>query len=117
MRGTGLTAGLNMDVTINTDFAQVEVDEQQVNLTRFGLFYPEKRDFSSRTRTSSPWAPAAPSRRRRCRRTCFSAGRIGLSDSGTPIPIEGGVRVAGKSGAQQHRRARYPDRRFLHQAR
>ena len=41
----GLTAGLNLDVTINTDFAQVEVDEQQVNLTRFGLFYPEKRDF------------------------------------------------------------------------
>ena len=40
----GLTAGLNMDVTVNTDFAQVEVDEQQVNLTRFGLFYPEKRD-------------------------------------------------------------------------
>ena len=41
----GVTAGLNLDVTINTDFAQVEVDEQQVNLTRFGLFYPEKRDF------------------------------------------------------------------------
>ena len=41
----GLTAGLNLDVTVNTDFAQVEVDEQQVNLTRFGLFFPEKRDF------------------------------------------------------------------------
>ena len=37
----GVTAGLNLDVTYNTDFAQVEVDEQQVNLTRFGLFYPE----------------------------------------------------------------------------
>ena len=41
----GVTAGLNLDVTLNTDFAQVEVDEQQVNLTRFGLFFPEKRDF------------------------------------------------------------------------
>jgi hypothetical protein len=41
----GVTAGLNLDVTINTDFAQVEVDDQQVNLTRFSLFFPEKRDF------------------------------------------------------------------------
>ena len=44
-RATASPAGLNLDVTINTDFAQVEVDEQQVNLTRFGLFFPEKRDF------------------------------------------------------------------------
>ena len=41
----GVTPSLNLDVTLNTDFAQVEVDEQQVNLTRFGLFFPEKRDF------------------------------------------------------------------------
>src|SRR5207247_8218292 len=41
----GVGAGLNLDVTYNTDFAQVEVDEQQVNLTRFSLFFPEKRDF------------------------------------------------------------------------
>ena len=41
----GVTGGLNLDVTYNTDFAQVEVDEQQVNLTRFSLFFPEKRDF------------------------------------------------------------------------
>ena len=41
----GLTANLTADVTVNTDFAQVEVDEQQVNLTRFSLQFPEKRDF------------------------------------------------------------------------
>jgi hypothetical protein len=41
----GVTANLTADVTFNTDFAQVEVDEQQVNLTRFSLFFPEKRDF------------------------------------------------------------------------
>ena len=41
----GLTQNLVADLTVNTDFAQVEVDEQQVNLTRFGLFYPEKREF------------------------------------------------------------------------
>ena len=41
----GLTSGLTLDLTVNTDFAQAEVDEQQVNLTRFALFFPEKRDF------------------------------------------------------------------------
>ena len=41
----GVTANLTADLTVNTDFAQVEVDEQQVNLTRFSLFFPEKRDF------------------------------------------------------------------------
>lgn len=48
----GLTSALNLDVTINTDFAQVEVDEQQVNLTRFSLFFPEKRDFFSKMQVS-----------------------------------------------------------------
>ena len=41
----GVTENLTADFTYNTDFAQVEVDEQQVNLTRFSLFFPEKRDF------------------------------------------------------------------------
>jgi uncharacterized membrane protein YgcG len=41
----GVTANLTADVTYNTDFAQVEIDEQQVNLTRFSLFFPEKREF------------------------------------------------------------------------
>ena len=41
----GLTQNLTADFTLNTDFAQVEADEQQVNLTRFNLFFPEKREF------------------------------------------------------------------------
>ena len=41
----GLTPGLTLDLTVNTDFAQVEADKQQINLTRFSLFFPEKRDF------------------------------------------------------------------------
>ena len=41
----GLTQSLNLDVTLNTDFAQVEADTQQINLTRFNLFFPEKREF------------------------------------------------------------------------
>ena len=41
----GITQNLTADFTLNTDFAQVEVDEQQVNLTRFNLFFPEKREF------------------------------------------------------------------------
>ena len=40
-----VTPALNLDVTVNTDFAQVEVDDQQINLTRFNLFFPEKRGF------------------------------------------------------------------------
>ena len=45
----GVTSGLNLDLTLNTDFAQVEVDEQQVNLTRFPLFFPESGTSSSKT--------------------------------------------------------------------
>src|SRR4030095_10164056 len=41
----GVTSGLTWDFTLNTDFSQVEADEQQINLTRFNLFFPEKRDF------------------------------------------------------------------------
>jgi hypothetical protein len=64
----GITANLTADVTYNTDFAQVEVDEQQVNLTRFSLFFPEKREFF----LEAAWAvargriPAEPTSRRPC---------------------------------------------------
>lgn len=94
----GLTAGLNLDVTVNTDFAQVEVDEQQVNLTRFGLFYPEKRDFfleNSNFFTMGTGTAFTPTQ---VQTDLFFSRRIGLSASGTPLPILGGVRVAGKSG-------------------
>jgi hypothetical protein len=94
----GVTPGLNLDLTYNTDFAQVEVDEQQVNLTRFNLFFPEKRDFflenanmfTMGTGTSFSSAPVETD--------LFFSRRIGLSDSGQPIPIIGGARLAGKAG-------------------
>jgi hypothetical protein len=55
----GLTANLTLDLTVNTDFAQVEADDQAVNLTRFSLFFPERRlFFQERAGTSSPSRPA-----------------------------------------------------------
>ena len=94
----GVTAGLNMDVTINTDFAQVEVDEQQVNLTRFGLFYPEKRDFFLENSNFFTMGTGSSFTSAPVQTDLFFSRRIGLSDTGTPIPILGGVRLAGKSG-------------------
>lgn len=94
----GVTAGLNMDVTVNTDFAQVEVDEQQVNLTRFGLFYPEKRDFFLENSNFFTMGTGQAFTSTQVQTDLFFSRRIGLSDSGTPLPILGGARVAGKSG-------------------
>ena len=94
----GVTAGLNLDVTYNTDFAQVEVDEQQVNLTRFGLFYPEKRDFFLENANFFTMGTGASFTSAQVQTDLFFSRRIGLSDAGTPIPILGGARLAGKSG-------------------
>jgi len=89
----GVTANLTADLTINTDFAQVEIDEQQVNLTRFNLFLPEKREFFLEGRgtfgfggTGGADDPAI-----------FYSRRIGLS-ANRPIPIIAGGRVTGKAG-------------------
>jgi len=94
----GVTAGLNLDVTINTDFAQVEVDEQQVNLTRFGLFYPEKRDFFLENSNFFTMGTGSAFTSAQVQTDLFFSRRLGLSDSGQPIPIVGGGRLAGKSG-------------------
>ena len=88
----GLTSGLNLDLTFNTDFAQVEVDEQQVNLTRFGLFFPEKREFFLEN------AGLFNVGTQRQEADLFFSRRIGLSASGQPVPIIGGARVTGKVG-------------------
>ena len=94
----GVTANLTVDLTLNTDFAQVEVDEQQVNLTRFSILYPEKRDFFlegrgifdfARSGPVSSTAPLTPS--------LFYSRRIGLN-GGRVIPIEVGGRLTGKVG-------------------
>jgi hypothetical protein len=97
----GITDNLTADFTYNTDFAQVEVDEQQVNLTRFSISFPEKRDFFLEGRGIFDFGSSggggfggggvsAP--------TMFFSRRIGLQ-GGTQVPIMGGGRVTGKVGA------------------
>lgn len=88
----GLKAGLALDLTVNTDFAQAEVDEQQVNLTRFQLFFPEKRDFFLENSGQFTISNQGTDRLM----DLFFSRRIGLSDTGQPIGIVGGARVTGK---------------------
>ena len=103
----GVTQGLTADLTYNTDFAQVEVDQQQVNLTRFNLFFPEKREFflegqgifdfgagfsndpTSFYFSGQEYAGSAP--------VMFFSRRIGL-EGGRTVPITGGARLTGKAG-------------------
>ena len=94
----GVTGGLNLDLTYNTDFAQVEVDEQQVNLTRFSLFFPEKRDFFLENGGFFKMGTGGTFTNATVETDLFFSRRIGLSDAGQPIPIVGGGRLAGKSG-------------------
>jgi hypothetical protein len=84
-----LTPSLTLDGTYHTDFAQVEVDQQQVNLTRFNLFFPEKRDFFLENTGTFGFGPGG-------NLVPFFSRRIGLSAAGTPIPIVGGARVSGQ---------------------
>ena len=112
----GVTAGLNLDVTLNTDFAQVEVDEQQVNLTRFGLFFPEKRDFFLENSNAFTMGTGSSFTSTPVQTDLFFSRRIGLSDTGQPVPILGGARLSGKVGKQQHRAAGHPDRQRFRQA-
>ena len=90
----GVTSGLNLDLTVNTDFAQVEIDEQQVNLTRFALFFPEKRDFF--LENAGMFSIGTQGFRREV--DLFFTRRIGLSSGGVPVPILGGARLTGKTG-------------------
>ena len=95
----GLTAGLTLDLTVNTDFAQVEADEQQINLTRFSLFFPEKRDFFLE---NSGIFQFGKSQRRFGRSSAldvipFFSRRIGISQ-GQLVPILGGARLSGRAG-------------------
>ena len=94
----GVTGGLNLDLTYNTDFAQVEADEQQVNLTRFSLFFPEKRDFFLENAGFFKMGTGGTFTSTTVETDLFFSRRIGLSDAGQPIPIVGGGRLAGKSG-------------------
>jgi len=86
-----LTPGLTLDMTYNTDFAQVEVDEQQVNLDRFNLFFPEKRAFF--LENAGQFSVGSPGEV-----DLFFSRRIGLSEDGSVVPIIGGSRISGKIG-------------------
>lgn len=86
-----LTPSLTLDGTINTDFAQVEVDDQQVNLDRFNLFFPEKRPFF--LENAGFFSVGNPGEV-----DLFFSRRIGLSSNGGEIPIVAGARVSGKAG-------------------
>ena len=100
----GLTASLTADFTVNTDFAQVEIDEQQVNLTRFSLFFPEKRDFFLEGRgvfdfarggvTGAVFSNAITTS---IQPYLFYSRRIGLNRN-REIPIVAGGRLTGKAG-------------------
>ncbi|NNF14111.1 MAG: carbohydrate binding family 9 domain-containing protein [Gemmatimonadetes bacterium] len=90
----GITAGLNLDLTVNTDFAQAEVDDEQVNLTRFPLFFPEKRDFFLENSGQFNVGSALAFNRHV---DLFFSRRIGLSSDGA-VPIIGGARLTGKIG-------------------
>jgi hypothetical protein len=97
----GVTANLTADVTVNTDFAQVEVDEQQVNLTRFNVVFPEKREFFLENRGIFTFAPIPSTGANTGNDTTntpslFYSRRIGI-DSGLVIPINVGARLSGKA--------------------
>ncbi|MSO30130.1 MAG: hypothetical protein EXQ48_04190 [Acidobacteria bacterium] len=94
----GVTSGLNLDVTVNTDFAQAEVDEQQVNLTRFGLLFPEKRDFFLENAGMFNMGTGNTFSSTQVATDLFFTRRIGLSSTGQPVPILGGARLTGKIG-------------------
>ena len=94
----GITNGLTADLTYNTDFAQVEADEQQINLTRFSLFFPEKREFFLENAGTFSFGGVevgnfgggeAP--------TLFYSRRIGLQE-GRDVPLRAGGRVTGRVG-------------------
>lgn len=86
-----VTANLRAAVTVNTDFAETEVDRRRVNLTRFPLFFPEQRDFFLESAGIFEFAPLNAV-------NPYFSRRIGL-DEGQAIPIEYGVRLAGQTGA------------------
>ncbi len=93
----GVTQNLTADLTYNTDFAQVEADQQQVNLTRFSLFFPEKRDFFLENQGMFTFGGANQNNATDVP-VLFYSRRIGL-ERGLAVPIRGGGRLTGRLGA------------------
>ena len=92
-----ISSGLVLDATVNTDFAQVEADNVQVNLTRFSLFFPEKREFF--LENAGVFAFGASGRFGPPPFLMFFSRNIGISDDG-PVPVLGGARLTGRLGDQ-----------------
>jgi hypothetical protein len=97
----GVTPGLTLDLTFRTDFSQVEVDQEHVNLTRFPLFFPERRDFFVENSGSFVFGDVTERNYRMGTSlrdfTLFHSRRIGM-ENGRPTPILGGGRLTGQAG-------------------
>ena len=93
----GLTQNLTADLTYNTDFAQVEADQQQVNLTRFSLFFPEKREFFLENQGTFGFGSTGGQGGGGDTPVLFYSRRIGL-EGGRAVPIDGGGRLTGRLG-------------------
>lgn len=87
-----VTSNLTLDVTVNTDFAQVEADDQQVNLDRFALFFPERRRFFQEGSGIFDFTAGGGAR-------FFHSRRIGITSDGLTVPVMGGARLVGRIGA------------------
>ena len=87
----GITPSLTAEFTANPDFGQAEVDTQVVNLTRFSVFFPEKRDFFLENAGVFLFGRAEANQ-------LFFTRRIGLTDDGAPVPIDYGAKITGKAG-------------------
>ncbi len=101
----GLSPSLTLDATVNPDFAQAEADEQQVNLTQFSLFFPEKREFFLENSGVFYFGDIPRNQRQTSRFRApeedlllFFSRRIGLTDDGAQVPLYGGLRVTGRAG-------------------
>lgn len=88
----GITPSLTAEFTVNPDFGQVEVDEQIVNLTRFSVFFPEKRDFFLENAGIFLFGRAESNQ-------LFFTRRVGLTEDGAPVPIDYGAKITGKIGS------------------
>src|SRR5207249_4470823 len=86
-----ISSDLTLDLTANTDFAQVEADDQQINLSPFAIFLPEKRLFFQERSSLFDFATGRDGR-------LFYSRRIGLTNDGEPLRIYGGGRLVGKLG-------------------